>query len=341
MTDSRPLLEQLREAQTVGRDAARNSESHDRGGNPLGPRSIRSHDAEWPQPLDELEPADRPRKLFVEGLPLRVGPMTVAVVGTRRPTAAGVEAAELLTKALVEGGFGIVSGLAMGIDAVAHRTALNCGGYTVAVLGCGLDIDYPQRNRRLREEIAARGTLVTEHPAGMGPLPHHFPQRNRIVAGLSKGVLVVEGGPRSGALITARLALDANRDVWAVPGSLRNAMARGPNALIRTGQAKLVTEPAHIFEELAPNLVWKGGADPAPSVIDDLSDAELAVLHILDDVPVSPQRIIDLTGLTSGAAALALSRLEVRGYAIRRGGGYEISRSGGRLRAGLRKTSEA
>ena len=302
-------------------------------------RCITPASDEWPVRLRELAPHVPPERLFVAGCPLDAGSPIVAVVGTRRPTAAGVEAAQQLTKALVEAGVTIVSGLAIGIDAIAHRTAVELGGYTIAVLGSGLDVDYPQRNRRLKEDIRRTGTIVTEHAAGIQPLPHHFPERNRIVAGLAQGVLIIEGGLKSGALITARMALDANRHVWAVPGSLRNAMAVGPNYLIRSGQASLTTQPAHVFEDIAPALVWEERQERPRAVVESLTDDERTVLEVLDDVPVSPDRVIRLTGLSPGAAALALSRLEVRGHVTRRLGGYEVSGSGGRLRFALGERS--
>ena len=148
-------------------------------------------------------------------------------------------------------------------------------------------------------------------------------------------MLIIEGGLKSGALITARMALDANRHVWAVPGSLRNAMAAGPNYLIRSGQATLTTDPAHVFEDIAPALVWEDRHDRPGAVVESVTDDERAVLEVLDDVPVSPDRVIRLTGLSPGAAALALSRLEVRGHVTRRLGGYEVSGAGGRLRLAL------
>ena len=285
----------------------------------------------WPERLNELGSHAPPKRLFVEGLTLDAGAKTIAVVGTRRPTAAGVEAAECLTRGLVEAGFTIVSGLAVGIDTVAHRTALDCDGYSIAILGCGLDVDYPIRNNRLKEELRARGTLVSEYPPGTPAQPYHFPLRNRIVAGLATGVLVIEGGLKSGALITARLAIDANRSVWAVPGSIRNPMAAGPNELIRTGQAALVTDIGHVFEEVAPALVWETENRPAMQT-PDLRDEEIAILHALDDVPLAVDRITRVAGLKLGKVGLALSRLEVRGLAARRGVGYEITQSGGRVR---------
>ena len=292
------------------------------------------HD-EWPACLSEVGPIDPPKSLYARGRRLETGSQSVAVVGTRRPTAAGVEATQRLVKDLVDAGFTIVSGLAVGIDAVAHRTALNAGGYTIAVLGSGLDSTYPSRNRTLKEDIFKRGTVVTEYPDGTEPLPHHFPRRNRIVAGLSRGVLVVEGGFKSGALITARLGIDANRMVWAVPGSLRNALARGPNELIRTGQAALVTDARHIFEDISPGLVWEEGAAGKPLAAESLTQEEREVLALLDDVPVPPDRIMGETGLPTGKVALALSRLEVRGFALKRLAGYEVTSSGARCRESL------
>lgn len=297
-------------------------------------RDITSADQEWPALLNEMGVLHPPRRLFAEGLPLRNETKAVAVVGTRRPTAAGVEATEHLTRGLVEAGFTIVSGLAMGIDAVAHRTALRLGGYTIAVLGTGLDVIYPKRNRTVREEIIRRGTLLTEFPEGTQPLPHHFPARNRIVAGLSTGVLVIEGSYKSGALITARLAIDANRSVWALPGSFRNPMADGPNELIRTGQAALVTQVQHIFEDLSPSLVW-GEDTGTRSPIPDLKPEEIVVLQALDDAPIPVDRLARVTALPAGTVALSASRIEVRGLASRRGAGYELTDAGARVRKRL------
>jgi DNA processing protein len=168
-------------------------------------RVVAPGDDEWPSQLSELETCKRLRRLYAVGKSLDCGPKTIAIVGTRRPTAAGIEAAEMLASGLAQAGFTVVSGLALGIDAAAHRAALAAEGSTVAVLGCGMDVDYPKRNVSLKRQIAARGTLLTEYPAGTNPTPFTFPERNRIIAGLSMGVVVVEGGVKSGALITARL----------------------------------------------------------------------------------------------------------------------------------------
>lgn len=300
-----------------------------------GRREIFRGDDEWPSALDDLGPHVPPDHLYLEGKRLVVDDKTIAVVGTRRPTAAGVEAAEQLTRGLVEAGCTIVSGLAVGIDTIAHRTALRAGGYTIGVLGCGLDVDYPFRNRALKNQIRASGTLVTEYPNGTQPHPHHFPLRNRIVAGLVKGVLVIEGGLKSGALITARIGADLGQDIWGVPGSVRNPMAQGPNELIRIGEAYLATRVEHIFERLAPGLVWDSPRESPPLALESLTSEEKAVLAMLDDVSVTPDRVVRVTGLSPGEVALSLSRLEVRGFVTRRHGGYEISGGGGRIRAAL------
>jgi DNA processing protein len=254
----------------------------------------------------------------------------VAVVGTRRPTMAGIEAARSIATGLAEGGFVVVSGFARGIDTVAHRAALDAGGRTVAVLGCGIDVDYPRQNARLREDLRCNGTFVSEYPLGTQPASWHFPLRNRIVAGLCSGVVVVEGGMQSGALVTARLALDANRAVYAVPGSLRNPMAVGPNHLIKSGTASLVTTFADICDDLAPRLVWPG---EAPAKQSTCTEREREVLSALDDVPAAPDRIARSLELPAGELALTLAKLEVRGLVFKSRGGYAISSTGARVRA--------
>jgi DNA processing protein len=296
-------------------------------------RLIEPRDAEWPVLLNELGPAKTPKLLYVEGLEIPTRPM-IAVVGSRRPTVAGLDAAKILVTGLVEAGYGIVSGLAAGIDAAAHCAALEAGGHTIGVLGFGLDVEYPRRNKNLKARIAKEGTLVTEFEPGTQARAAHFPQRNRIIAGLAEATLVVEGAFKSGALITARQALDANRSVFAVPGSFRNVMAAGSNELIRTSQAALVTDVSHIFEELAPRLAFP---DPPRLGLGErkleLGEAEQRVLSMLDDVGTSPDRICREQGLDMGAAALALSQLEVRGLALRRGGAYQVTTAGARVRA--------
>jgi DNA processing protein len=305
-------------------------------------RTISRADGEWPHHLNELGPERPPTELFVQGRPLEAGSQTIAVVGSRHPTSAGVDAAKRIACGLAEANFTVVSGLAVGIDAVAHKAAIEAGGYTIAVLGCGLDVDYPARNTTLKRQIANVGTLVTEHPPGTPPHANHFPQRNRIIAGLAAGVVYVEGGERSGGRITARQALDANRSVFAVPGSIRNPLAVGPNELIRTSQAVLITDVRHIFEELAPGLVWKqSGATHMGGSSIPLEDPEYRVLSFLDDAPVAVDRISADLAMPVGEVTLTLSRLEVRGLVTRRPSGYEITISGARGRSLHRATEDS
>ncbi|HYN36632.1 MAG TPA: DNA-processing protein DprA, partial [Actinomycetota bacterium] len=215
------------------------------------------------------------------------------------------------------------------------RVTLAAGGYTIAVLGSGLDVPYPKRNEGLMKRIVSMGTVLTEYTDGTQPLAFHFPRRNRIVVGLARGVVVIEGGMKSGALITARIGIDANRFVWAVPGSIRNPMAAGPNEIIRTGQGALVTSFKHICDDVAPGLVWEEGPGGRPLSLESLTEEEKIILLALDDVPISPDRLSRATELPQGKIALALSRLEVRGFANRRSGGYEISGGGSRVREAI------
>ncbi len=294
-------------------------------------RVIRPDDDEWPPELNELGPHRPPERLFAAGLPLARAAAAIAVVGTRRPTAAGMEAARHIAEGLAEAGLVVVSGLAVGIDAAAHRGALHAGGHTVAVLGCGLDVPYPRRNAGLKQEVEACGTLLSEYADGTPPEKHNFPMRNRIIAGLAAGVVVVEGGLTSGALVTARLALDANRGVYAVPGSTRNPMAAGPNELIRRNQALLVTSVDDVFEDLAPQLVSSrrdGGGNQVA-----LSDEEQAVLRCLDDVPATHDVLAAACDLARGRLAVALATLEIKALAVRLRGGYCITDAGTRALA--------
>lgn len=296
-------------------------------------RTTRPRDPEWPSQLGEPTPHDSPRELRLEGLPLNVEfGRTVAIVGARYPTAAGLETAREMSRGFAEAGFTVVSGLAMGIDSAAHRGCLEVGGYTVAVLGTGLDVVYPDRNAALRKQIFESGTLVTEYHDQMPPVAHNFPRRNRIIARLARGVVFVEGGERSGGKITARLALEAGRNVYAVPGSVRNPMAIGPNEVIRRQEASLVTNFTHVLDELAPGLAWEipePGLQTSPV---QLEEDDRAVLFLLDESPVPPERIRKELGLTMGKAALTLARLESRGWIVRKPAGYVLSRSGLRTR---------
>lgn len=216
----------------------------------LGGRIVTLEDSAYPASLRHLSPP--PPVLYVRG-ELPEGP-AVAIVGSRRPDTYGQEAAELFARSLAAAGVVVVSGFARGIDATAHRSALAApGGLTMAVLGCGLGVDYPRGHVRLAGEIAARGALVTEFPCSSIPRAWHFPLRNRSIAALTAGTLVVQAAVRSGSLITARHALDLGRDVWAVPGRIFDESSLGANGLIREG-AQLAQHPADLLEMLLPRF---------------------------------------------------------------------------------------
>jgi len=213
-----------------------------------GAQLISIHDPRYPPRLREI--FDPPLVLFAIGNTDLLMSYTVAVVGTRRPSPYGMAAAERLSADLARAGLTIASGMARGIDTTAHQAALKAGGDTVAVLGCGVDVLYPSSNRKLYDDIASRGLLVSEFPMGAPAFPQNFPIRNRIVSGLSLGVLIVEGAQHSGSGITARLAMDQGREVWAVPGNITSPMSWGPNLLIKSGGAKLVQEWTDVTDEL-------------------------------------------------------------------------------------------
>jgi DNA processing protein len=218
----------------------------------LGARLLLCEDAGYPAALRQLDLP--PPVLAVRGTlpPFDPGCPAVAIVGSRRADSYGEEVAGLFARTLAAAGVAVVSGFAHGVDAAAHRGALAAdGGLTVAVLGCGLGVDYPRGHARLADEIAERGALLSEFPCGLAPRSWHFPVRNRIIAALATGTLVVQAAPRSGSLITARQALDLGREVWAVPGRIFDERSLGPNALIRDG-ATLVQHPRDILETLRP-----------------------------------------------------------------------------------------
>ena len=305
-------------------------------GGVLKSRELGPTDDDWPIGLTEekMYPINPPERLFITGAPIPDYDKCIAVVGTRRPTGAGVAATRQISRALAQAEYAVVSGLAAGIDAIAHRTALDAGGTTIAVLGAGLDHPYPVRNRRLRHDIDGRGTVVTEYSDGIPPHARHFPERNRIIAALCKATVVIEGTSKSGSLITARLAIDMNRDVFAVPGSIRNPYAEGPNELIRSSNAKLITDVQHIFDDLAPGLVWSEhigirAKDGKPNI----SAEESVVLHAFDDVPMGTLSIARFCKLLEGQTKLILARLEVRGLVVRRRRGWELTDVGARIRA--------
>jgi DNA processing protein len=251
---------QMRKALTAIENAAAAADLQLAAAERLGAHIVTVDDDAYPAGLRQLAPA--PPVLNIRGA-LPAGP-AVAVVGSRRADAYGREAADLFARALATAGVTVVSGFAQGIDAAAHRSALVApGGTTVAVLGCGLGVDYPRGHLRLAEEIAERGAVVSEFPCGLIPRAWHFPLRNRSLAALSAGTLVVQAALRSGSLITARHALDLGREVWAVPGRIFDETSLGANALIREG-AHLVQHPADLLETILPTTADRRLALPVP-----------------------------------------------------------------------------
>ena len=213
-----------------------------------GAQLVTIQDHRYPQRLREI--FDPPIFLFALGKTELLSSYSIAIVGTRRPTPYGIASCERLTADLSRAGLSIISGMARGIDTAAHKAALAQNGPTIAVFGCGVDVLYPADNRKLYEDIARRGLLLSEFPMGMPAYPQNFPIRNRIVSGASVGVVIVEGAQHSGSTITARVAMDQSKEVFAVPGNITSKMSWVPNLLIKDGSAKLVQEWTDITNEL-------------------------------------------------------------------------------------------
>lgn len=270
---------------------------------------ITIEDTRYPKLLKQI--FDPPLAIFVRGKLPVPEQVSLAVVGSRLPTPYGLAAAEKLSKDLAETGICIISGMARGIDSAAHRGALKSEGYTCAVLGCGPDIVYPRENKRLMEEIIEKGAVISEFPPGMEPAPWQFPARNRIISGISRGVVVVEAATRSGALITADFALEQGREVFALPGNINSSKSVGTNMLIRQG-AHLVTEASQIIEELGLGQIYVSKITPGIKSL-ELDSNELIVWTILCHAPMGIDDISGKTDLTTRQIAAALTTLELKG----------------------------
>ena len=276
-------------------------------------------DAAYPISLKEI--SDPPPVLFVKGqLDLLEQPQ-IAMVGSRNPSSVGVKIAIEFAQALAQAGFVITSGMALGIDAASHQGALNAGGYTIAVAGTGLDRVYPACHKQLATDIVAQGALVSEFPPGTSAKAGHFPRRNRIISGLCQGLLVVEAAAKSGSLITARMALEQNREVFAIPGSIHNPLARGCNALIRQG-AKLVETAEDIFEELGQyNQVYNSIDAQINQTTLDLEQQNL--LKLVPYSPITVDNLVQESGYSVEVVSSMLLVLELQGYiAAAAGGSY-------------------
>ena len=290
-------------------------------------RALTWLDADYPEPLKNIPQS--PPVLFVRGASGPAYLQTLAVVGTRRVTPYGRQACEEFCAAVARAGVAIVSGLARGVDTIAHRVALEHEAPTVAVLAGGIDAVFPRENAGLAERILAAGCLVSEYPVGVKTRPDYFPRRNRIVSGLSDATLVVEAGDGSGALHTANHAHEQNRDVFAVPGSVFSAQSRGTNQLIRESTAKLVATPEQLCEEL--NLIGIGGqlplaTSPPATPARATTAKEGQVLHCLEDGPQHIDEIVRRSGLGSGEVGGVLQILELDGF-VREEGPLTYARS--------------
>jgi DNA processing protein len=290
----------------------------------LGARLLKWTDGDYPASLREI--ADPPPYLFVRGPAALHQPGCLAVVGARAASEAGLRMAHRLGMELAGRGFIVVSGLARGVDGAAHQGALDAGGRTVAVMGCGIDIIYPPEHRKLAEAIIeGGGAIISELPIGTQPMAENFPTRNRILSGLCLGVVIVEAAEKSGSLITARMALEQNRQVFAVPGSPLTGKTRGSNRLLKDG-AKLVECVEDVIEEIAPQLVasevtpkkaaksLENSRILAKSVIESGSDEDKLILRELkQDQKLHVDSLIAASGLTPQAVLRLLLELELKG----------------------------
>ncbi|MDI9238364.1 DNA-processing protein DprA [Lysobacter sp. LF1] len=293
------------------------------------------HDPDYPAPLRRI--ADPPLALFVDGDPTLLWHPSVAVVGSRSPTPSGRENARDFARAIATSGLCVASGMAAGVDTVAHEAALSVEGRTVAVLGTGPDVPYPPANAPLRDRLARAGAVVSEYVPGTQPQPFHFPLRNRILAGLALGTLVIEAAERSGALITARLAAEAGREVFAVPGSIHNPLARGCHRLIRDG-ATLATSATEVIQALASQAALLAqdlqirldapihpvqGREATVEAGLGHGDADYQTLwHALGHDPTAMDQLVERTGLTTAAVSSMLLLMELDGRVFSQHGRY-------------------
>lgn len=278
------------------------------------------HDIDYPALLKEIH--DAPPLLYYRGRSELLNKPLCAVVGSRRPSRCGIGDAERFGKALSQVGMTVVSGMALGIDAAAHRGALAAASSTIAVLGTGVDQCYPRSNRALFEQIGTEGLIISELPLGSPPLRHQFPRRNRLISGMSLGVLVVEAALRSGSLITARQALEQNREVFAIPGSIHNPASRGCNNLLKQG-AKLVEDVDDILEEFSG---WNDRNHIAPSDHAVNSETNSPVYQALGFEPTDIDTLADNLGLPIADLLSLLSDLEVEGWVEQYRGAWQRSR---------------
>lgn len=298
---------------------------------------ISAHQADYPPLLRQI--TDAPMLLFVKGDPACLQLPQIAIVGSRNATPAGIEHARQFARELARGGVAVTSGLALGVDGAAHRGALTGNGKTIGVMGTGIDQLYPRQHIGLAEQMmASGGALVTELPLGTAPRPQHFPKRNRIISGLSMGVLVVEAALRSGSLITARLALEQNREVFAIPGSIHNPVCRGSHQLIKQGGC-LVETAQDIIDQLDGQLAyqrdlltqheWQSKSQQEPDSSPDKtpSSSQLSpILECLGFEPCTLDELVQRSGISSAELSTQLVQLELQGLVEQQAGRYQRRR---------------
>jgi len=286
----------------IGRDVERLKEA--------GVKIVAQGSAGYPGSIAELG-GDAPLVLYMKGDIIKEDRYALAIVGSRKSTHYGTAVTEKLSAELSEMGFTVVSGLARGVDTAAHRGSLGAGGRSIGVLGSGIDVPYPPENKGLIEKLAASGCVLTEFPPGMPPNRENFPRRNRLISGLSMGVLVVEADRKSGALITADYALEQGKEVFAVPGNINSPASQGPNQLIKRG-AKPVTGAEDIVEELAPVLkgfIKKQKERPRA----ELTDEERALCGVMSGEPMHIDSVCRRCGMAAPKALAVLLGLELKG----------------------------
>lgn len=284
----------------------------------VGARLVNWTEPEYPQAL--LQTYDPPVMLYVRGDASILNEASLSVVGTRRPTPYGAQLAERMGRDLAKRGLVIVSGLARGVDAIAHTGTIAAGGRAVGVMGTGIDVVYPKENKKLYEKVLERGAILSEFPMGSHPAPENFPVRNRIIAGMPLGVVIVEGKQYSGSLITARLAMEFGREVFGVPGNVTQENSFAPNQLIKQG-AKLVTSAEDVIEELPTPVRAKlvqaeeVGAEQRNLLAEDgLSDTQKKIYGLLTvEEPRAIDDIVETSGLNSSEVLATLFELEMKG----------------------------
>jgi DNA processing protein len=302
----KPLTALLDARKTLDLDAEMQKVTH------AGAHLITLADDTYPKNLRSI--ADAPPVLYVRGTLLPTDTMALAIVGTRKASRYGRDAAHRMAGWVATQGVTIVSGMAQGIDAAAHRGALDAhNGRTIAVMGCGIDIVYPKEHDNLAREIAQNGAIVSEFPLGVPPTGKNFPRRNRIISGLSLGVLIAEAPERSGALITADVALEQGRDVFAIPANIFNQMGTGSNKLIQDG-AKLVMRAQDILNELSVSYSEREVEAKTKAIVPE-NDIEARILQYLESDPTHVDDLVRLTGLPTSELTATLTIMELKGLA--------------------------